>query len=225
MIRRVLTVTTIALVMGCVATKPAISRNNLYAAGYQDASLGDTIYIVQTKSAHDRYALGAGRVTRELVRQLRQRQWSVKTLSGERTQPWWEEASQSVGGVYSSTTGRKKPDAFRRALERFVKRIREEEGKTAIIVPNLVHTPAKLDGKSAQWDGVRRAQIVSPRLERHRWSGKTVGLSVEVIAFSATGEWITTSYGGLVLPFHTVVKASQSTISIMPCAPIGYCSL
>ena len=81
--------------------------------------------------------------------------------------------------------------------------------------PSFVLKQAKSKGKYAHWNGVKRKKIVEGFFSNEiSWSGTTRGLSLELIAFNASGEWLFTSYGGLLLPYYTKIKNSKPIVKL-----------
>jgi hypothetical protein len=65
-----------------------------------------------------------------------------------------------IGGIYSPSTGLIDTKKYEYALFKFVKSVNQTENYSAILFPSFVLKQAKLKGKYAHWDGVKRKKIV-----------------------------------------------------------------
>lgn len=109
------------------------------------------------------------------------------------------------------------------AYRRFAQRIAEQAEFGNIVFPTLVVRSAHVVGRSAEWDGVRRAIDVPGRiseaietfrhgaiwLNRHGASGELAAASLHVAVFSPAGELLREGTGGLVLLQELVPPAKS----------------
>merc|ERR1711916_132514 len=112
-----------------------------------------------------------------------------------------------VGGIYSSETGRIDSDKYAAAMYQLITIINKNETYAAVIQPELVIRNADLTGKHAKWDGVLVKTIdKGARARDVSWSGGTRGISLRVSAYDYSPKWLFTSYGGLALPWATIIS-------------------
>jgi hypothetical protein len=78
------------------------------------------------------------------------------------------------------------------------------------IIPAVVSRTAKLSGQMAIWDHVKnRVQVKGfGGGASTEWSGSQQGLSLEVDAYDAEGNWLFTSYGGISVPYYMDTRNS-----------------
>jgi hypothetical protein len=99
------------------------------------------------------------------------------------------------------------------AYRRFAKRVAEQAEYGSIVFPTLVTHVARLNGRTAEWDGVHRPVEIPGQLseaietfregkiwiERHTAEGELAAASLHVAVFSPAGELLHEGTGGLVL--------------------------
>lgn len=191
---------------GCIRPLYTLSENNLYADDYDQYSDATSVLLLPVVSDHASYKTGEKVVLDEVTRQLSVK-FDLDVMPMERYLKLWSEITDSIGGIYSKKTGKMMQNRYYFALKELVKRANHNKKYSMTLFPSLVIRNAELKGKLARWDGVKR-NIVAEwfYLMDMDWSGGSLGLSLQVIAFDSEEKWISTSYGGLVLPLRTVEK-------------------
>jgi len=209
MIKNTILIFVFSSILGC-ATSPHISSDNAYSKVFKRVSKENPILLLPVKETIKEFNKADAIVSESVVKQLEFHGWSVVTLNRGVYEQKWSEIVKEIGGIYSSSTGRLDTDKYYDAIVKFTKRISREKMYSAILFPSFELKMAELKGKHAYWDGVRRKKIVKGSSDENmRWSGNTRGLSLKIWAFDSAGEWLFTSYGGLVLPFYTSMYNSK----------------
>jgi hypothetical protein len=114
------------------------------------------------------------------------------------------------------------------AYRRFAMRVADQAEFGSIAFPTLVIRPARLNGRTAEWDGVHRPIDVPDRiseaietfrdgkiwLDRHGVSGELAAASLHVAVFSPSGELLHEGTGGLVLLQELAPPAKRDEIQL-----------
>lgn len=114
------------------------------------------------------------------------------------------------------------------AYRRFTRRVAEQARFGSIVFPTLVTHAARLDWRTAQWDGIRRPIEVPGNfregierfgdgkiwVDRHGAQGELAAASLHVAVFSPTGELIHEGTGGLVLLQELAPPAKKDEIEL-----------
>lgn len=199
---------------GCTSVETMLKDNN-YAPGYSGIEKDRRIFIVPIKESFGPSVHGAEFLVREMGKQLELNGWSVVTMSRDNYLEAWSAISHDMGGLYSPTSGRLDPEKVEQATTKFIELINRAESCSAILFPSLSLKSAELKGRYAYWDGVKIKTVVTGASSMDvSWSGQTKGLSLRITAFSPSAEWMFTSYGGLALPYRTVMKGTIAVSEI-----------
>ncbi len=209
MLKNTILIFVFSSLFGC-STSPHVSVDNAYSKAFKGVIKENPILLLPVKMAIKEFNKADAIVSESVVRQLEFHGWSVVTLNRAVYDQKWSEIVKEIGGIYSPATGRLNTDKYYDAIVKFTKIISREKIYSAILFPSFELKKAELKGKHAYWDGVRRKKIVKGTSDENmRWSGNTRGLSLKIWAFDSAGEWLFTSYGGLVLPFYTSMYNSR----------------
>lgn len=197
---------TLLFLLGCTNNLLA-PDSNTYSDDYGGLNKNKKIFVTPINEVFKDLDGGGKIVFDEIVKQLEASGWKVSTMSEENYLDILSLHAKSVGGFFSPETGMKNIEKYNYVISMVAKNIGESGDYAAVIIPSFSLKTAKLGGRNASWDGVKRKYLAEGRYAIDmRWSGNTKGLSIELSAFTPSGEWIFTSYGGLMLPFHTTVK-------------------
>lgn len=209
MIKNTILAFIVSFILGCT-NSPHISEDNAYSKKYKGVGKQRQILLLPVNNSINYFSDGDAVVSRNIVTQLELHGWLVVTLNKSIYEKEWSRIIKEIGGVYSPTTGHLDTDKYYDSLVKLTKKVSKERAYSAILIPSFELKAAKLKGKYAHWDGVKRKKITEgSSSEGMRWSGSTKGLSLKIWAFDSKGEWLFTSYGGLVLPFYTSMYNSK----------------
>lgn len=209
-----LTFVIITTLFGCSHT-PTLSEDNRYSDNFSNPKVADTIFISPIQVNYKGLDDGEKIVRQEMSRQLNAAGWDVATMRMGNYLDIFYGINDSIDGLYSPATGRIVPEKYEYALTEFVKTINDTQEHAVTLVPSFELKTATLKGRAATWDGVRRKHISDlPGTDTTSWSGHTRGLSMKIMAFSADGTSLFTSYGGLVLPFQAALKDGDARMEI-----------
>jgi hypothetical protein len=92
----------------------------------------------------------------------------------------------------------------------------------SLVFPSLVFRDARVRGRIAHWDGVRRrlhvrtARGVSPYPFFRSWEGEIEGLSLQVAVYEPDGRQIFQGWGGLDLTHDPVVVGASIAPTMLP---------
>jgi hypothetical protein len=114
------------------------------------------------------------------------------------------------------------------AYRRFTLRVAEQARFGSIVFPTLVTHAARVEWRTAQWDGVRRPIEVPGNfrqglerfgdgkiwVDRHGAQGELAAASLHVAVFAPTGELIHEGTGGLVLLQELALPASKAEFEL-----------
>ncbi|MES2673893.1 MAG: hypothetical protein V4660_06605 [Pseudomonadota bacterium] len=102
----------------------------------------------------------------------------------------------------------------RPAKQKFLLDLKSQASFDIAIIPAVVSRAAKLSGQSAKWDNVKaRLEIKGFGSGMNmEWSGSRLGLSLEVDAYDAEGNWLFTSYGGISIPYIINTKDAMNDL-------------
>jgi hypothetical protein len=115
------------------------------------------------------------------------------------------------------------------AYRRFTRRVAEQAEFGSIVFPTLVTHAARLDWRTAHWDGIHRPIEVPGKfresierfgdgkiwVDRHGAQGELAAASLHVAVFSPTGELIHEGTGGLVLLQELAPPAKRDDIELI----------
>jgi tetratricopeptide (TPR) repeat protein len=94
-------------------------------------------------------------------------------------------------------------EKIRPAKQEFISNLKGQANYDIVLIPAVVSRTAKLAGQMAVWDNVKTRLTIKGfgSGESMEWSGSRLGLSLELDAYDANGNWVFTSYGGISIPY------------------------
>lgn len=104
----------------------------------------------------------------------------------------------------------------RPAKQAFLQNLKSQTTFDIALIPAVVSRAAKLSGQMAIWDNVKNSLTVKGFGSGASvgWSGSQMGLSLEIDAYDASGNWLFTSYGGISIPY--IINTRDSTNDLKP---------
>jgi len=202
-------------VTACVE-KQKVSTNVDYATTYIGLNNENTLILVPIETKQNELESESGVVMQNIEQHLRSKGWKIHTLKKEKYTQLWNKIINQLGGIYSSTTGKLDSLKYQSAIAELIKSVNLSGNASGVIVPSLVLRQAKLKGGStAFWDGSSRKMIKNGKPTKYsKMSGTTKGLSLRILVFNEKGHWAFTSFGGLVLPYESIVSGSRAVIKL-----------
>jgi hypothetical protein len=104
----------------------------------------------------------------------------------------------------------------------FVRALGEHADFDLLVMPSLVYRKARVTGRHASWDGVRRRVTLQARtvtgenLHTTDWGGRITGLSLHALVFTPEGRRVFQGWGGIDLVHDAVlVKGGSSERSFL----------
>lgn len=156
---------------------------------------------------------GVDALKSELHRQLTAAGYKVIALDEDSYDTIWSQEVAEVGGVYDAATGALRRREFALAEGHLVQRVSSETRAALVVEPQLVLRKAEVSGVSAVWDcQQRRALVVGGGGDDYRHNGSTLGLSVGLRMFASSGEFVSSTYGGVSLPYRINVRTSSNEV-------------
>lgn len=204
-------VVVLGLLLGACATEPFAppASENWKSDEYVGLPKGESIILLLPDEGE-----GVGLLSEQLGVQLKQLGYKPARLEPQNYQLIWAQEVAAVGGVYDSTTGKLRKEAYALAQARLAVRISRETGAAMVLQAGLTVRPAKLQKDRAIWDG--QARILSYRNPIDRWEydyrGGTKALSVELKARSSNGAPIFLSYGGVSVVYAFDSKEAKAKV-------------
>jgi hypothetical protein len=102
------------------------------------------------------------------------------------------------------------------AVGAFVSALGEHADFDLVVMPSLVYRKARVTGRHAQWDGVRRRVTLHTRtmtganLHTADWTGRITGLSLHALVFTPEGRRLFQGWGGIDLVHDAVLTQETS---------------
>lgn len=193
---------------GCVRVDE-LSEDNLYAPTYSGIGKEKTVFLAPMTINYKSFTDGEASVVREIEKQLESNGWRVATMDEEEYLSVSSAIVSRIGGLFSSQNGQFESAKFNRLLKSLTRYIVRKGDYGAIVFPSLILKPAELEGSYVHWDGVTQTVAATGRYYGGSWIGKTRGLSLELVVFSSSGDWMFTSYGGVALPYLMTYERNQ----------------
>jgi len=161
-------------------------------------------------------------VTQELVRYLQAREGQVSVIFGPDAWSLWRDSEDAL------RQGREEPPDLAAVASVFARSLAKESDFDLLVLPSLVYRDARVTGRFAQWDGVRRRIRFRVRSavpsERARslpdpvgatdlsgagfvppeFRGQITGLSLHILLFTPEGVGVFQGFGGLDLVHDTM---------------------
>lgn len=207
----------------CVLSWGGVSEDNIYGDDLTFQS-GSTVVILPPQSRFQDFLGGSEVVFQELEAQLVNLGFNV--ISYVDKSSYTELLLDVFGGEYVADL--KANEAMLSELNLFgdgvelaiksteqkslkvYKYLREKHSASLVIHPSFVMKQAKLKRRKAVWDGVKIRQIVKgPGSRSYQWKGSTKGVSLELDVYTASKEWLLTTYGGVALPFYVDLRDAE----------------
>ncbi|PCJ33798.1 MAG: hypothetical protein COA99_15275 [Moraxellaceae bacterium] len=188
--------------VGC-STLPDTLVDNRYREGYNGIKSSEKVLIVPISMEYRELSEDRERVTQSLKSRFEENGMSVSVLNEEIYWNVWGEVLKEVGGIYSPINGLIDKTKYENALTKFISKTSRSEDFSVVIFPALIIKKAKTSGGSARWDGVKRRVLTKGvLLKGASFSGNVEGLSLQVMVLDSSANWLSTTYGGLVLPYY-----------------------
>jgi hypothetical protein len=209
MIRIIAAMFALLALVSCVTNNEVSDKDtSVYSVTFKALDRTKKVLITPLSAQFEVLNKGSGVVMEVVAEQLLQDDWDVlKFEDDELFEKQWSQAVASVGGLYSSATGKMEKTRFEAAVTRFVSSLELSDEICCVLFPSLGLKRAKADGYYAKWDGVSRVIVEDLYTSKGRYYGSTKGVSVRIELYRPDGEWLFTSFGGLVLPY--VVSGSR----------------
>ena len=167
-------------------------------------------------------------VTQELIRYLQAHDGRVSVIFGPDAWNLWRDSAEAL------QKGREEPPDLAAVASVFSRALSKESDFDLLVLPSLVYRDARVTGRVAQWDGVRRRirfrirsaaprgsapsiadpvdssnlSVAEPVAPDYR--GQITGLSLHALVFTPEGRGVFQGFGGLDLVHDTVQKREGS---------------
>lgn len=126
--------------------------------------------------------------------------------------PIWQEEQRKVGGLYNSSNGSFREEAYVTCLKAMVKRVCRDQGVDAVVFAELAMRPATLDGTVVYWDGALEnieTEYGYANPSTGDFSGETTALSIKILIVDRNGQMVLRNYAGLVHPYRAVMDRKR----------------
>lgn len=205
MLKKLLVVALLSITAACTSTVQH-SESNTYSAEFTGLPLGSRILLVPLVPNFKQLSAGSDVVRLEVARQL-EASGRVPVLQSENDyMRLWSATVWNIGGLYNKYTGQLDEENQARAMRAYARLMAQTESFSAVFFSSFELRTADLEGRYASWDGVeRRQQAWGASGGALEWSGNTHGLSLKIVAYDPAGQWLFTSFGGLMLPYKARV--------------------
>jgi hypothetical protein len=200
------------LLFSACASSPKLASDNQIAPEFRRPQPGALILIMPPEFEAIDLQAGAGILKEELHRQLSAAGYKVVALDADSYDAIWAQEVAEVGGIYDANTGQLRRDAYVQALGHLVQRVSSETKASLVVRPRLVLRHAELSGVSAVWDGQLRRSPALGAIGDVRYDGSTLGLSVGLHMFAASGEMVSSTYGGASLPYRFSLHTNKNEV-------------
>jgi hypothetical protein len=143
-------------------------------------------------------------VWEEIIRYFQSKRARVAVIWPADARWLWQE---SIAAIRSSESGA--PD-LGTAASVFVRELAKHADFDLLVMPSLVYREARVSGRHAHWDGVRRRIALHTRgvtgqnLYTTDWSGGITGLSLHALVFTPEGRLVFQGWGGIDLVHDAV---------------------
>ncbi|MYM32103.1 hypothetical protein GTP58_27600 [Duganella sp. CY15W] len=214
MLVKKLSLATLSLLFAaCTSVPPPLSSDNLIASGFQRPAAPALVVMLPPQVAALDLQEGVALLKEQLRLQLSQAGYKVVALDQDSYNAIWRQEIAEVGGVFDPATGAMKRREYAQALGHLVQRVSAETKAAMVIRPQLVLRKAEVAGVSAAWDGqIRRLPAKGGGGDDVRGNGSTLGLSVGLNMFAASGELVLSTYGGAMLPYRVNFLTLQNEV-------------
>jgi hypothetical protein len=134
----------------------------------------------------------------------------------------WRDSTAASQGSESPALDLKMAADLETAAGAFVRALDEHADFDLLVMPSLVYREARVTGRHAHWDGVRRRLTVhtpmasGENLHTTDWSGRIAALSLHTLVFTPEGRRVFHGWGGIDLVHDAVlVKRGSSDRSFL----------
>jgi len=155
-------------------------------------------------------------VETEMIHYFQERDTRVAVIWPPDAWDLWRDSVAVVSG--SGRAGRR----FDEAVGRFVRELADHADFQLFVLPSLVYRGARVRGRTAQWDGVRRrvtargvasarAGLDDPGSEAGdaNWTGEIPAMSLHVLVFTPDGRKVYEGWGGLALTHAPTLSSGR----------------
>lgn len=202
----------LALLTACAAPEPKPAPDNVQSRNFAAPPSGSLIVLLPPPGSRE-IAAADNFLNRQLTTQLQSAGYQVSTFDRQRYNELWSQEVAAVGGIFDAQTGAAKPQAHAVALSRLARRICSDGQCALLLHPRIVRRSATLKGSVAEWDGQRKEIPLKGNGSRdYRFTGNTLGLSVELVALTADGKLGFRTFGGISLPYQSDVHEKRSEL-------------
>lgn len=199
------------LLTACAGIPHAPASDNLVSPNFQQPQAKSLIVLLPPEIEAKDLQPGAAMLMNILHQKLVAAGYRVAALDQGSHDAIWTQEVQEVGGIYDPGTGAVRQRELNLAMGHFVQRVCSETQAAMVLRPRLVLRQAELSGMSAAWDGQqRRVPVFGADTVSHK--GSTIGLSVSLDAFTASGELVMRTFGGALLPYRVNANSGQNEV-------------
>ncbi|HEU4777644.1 MAG TPA: hypothetical protein VFS95_12525 [Telluria sp.] len=201
---RLLSLCVLALSLHLPASGASTSNSDeLIAPAFRAPGAGALVILLPDQSGGGQYEAANGFVMKQLQAQLTAAGYKVKGLDAANYQVLWAQEVAVAGGLYDPADGQFRSAAYGKAMSALAQRIAADTGAALVLKPALVLRQARLQGKTAEWDGQRKMPKLKDNFgDDHRFDGHTVAISLECLAIAGSGEFAFKTLGGVTLPYR-----------------------
>jgi hypothetical protein len=145
-------------------------------------------------------------VGEEIIRYLQSHGAKVAVIWPPDAWSLWRASMQAIQGSESLTLD------LETAARVFVRELTEHADFDLLLMPSLVYRKARVNGRVARWDGVRRKISVRTRtptgasVVAAEWQGRITALSLHALVFTPEGRRVFQGWGGLDLVHDAVLE-------------------
>jgi hypothetical protein len=194
-----------ALLVGASLPLPAMAADDesFVAPSFRAPAADARVIILPPKTDDRALAPGGPILLNQLHRQLVAAGYNAALLDEANHDLLWRQEVEAVGGIYDAVTGQLRTERYGKALSALAQRIAADTRCSLILRPRLITRSAKMSGFKAEWDGQARQQPVSGAFAGEvRFDGRTVALSVELMALTPDGAVAFRTLGGTSLAYR-----------------------
>lgn len=201
------------LLTACAGAPKAPAPDNLISPNFQQPAAKSLIVLLPPEVETEEMKLGAAILMDALHQQLAAAGYKVAALDRGSHDAIWAQEVQEVGGIFDPATGALRQRELHLAMGHLVQRVCAETQAATVMRPRLVLREAEVAGMSAAWDGQqRRVPEIGGGGGTLSHHGSTLGLSVGLDVFAASGELVIHTFGGALLPYRLNVNLGQNEV-------------
>ena len=199
------------------------SPRSLVAGGARDGADRVAVAPVNLSVGHAPELVVAEEIVHEaLIDYLLGRRLTVGIVHRGDAERAWQEAVRTSEGETDS------PEWLEGAASSFARTLRSQSDFAFdyVLLPSVVYRKARVHGRIASWDGVRRrvttrrARGASQEHYFEDWEGKFTGLSLHVSVYEPDGRQVYEGWGGLDLTHDPLVVGASMAAHPIPQAEI-----